>query len=330
MLNSYEYFCSKVIDLDMLNLLAQSAPTGGLWAFIDKVARTPLSVVLMFVVVCTVLRVAIHPYMLRVPPHRRSGLFTKVRALNEVLDALVYAGVFVFMLIRPFGVQVFQIPSGSMIPELKEGDFILANKAIYRYSEPVRGDIIVFRPPDRAKHQGQGEVDFIKRMIGAPGDVIEIRGGQLYRNDERVEEPYKNNPGQAQNYDWKLVKYEGSYGPWQGKFIPVMMVDSNYGKVANWGTGTAWEYAIGTIAEKTGQSNASFIDFLLVEDAEVERMNELLEAPPAAVPAGFYLMFGDNRMNSYDSRGWGLVAREDLVGRSEYIWAPISRWGKTR
>lgn len=314
----------------MLNLLAQSAPQSGLWTTIDKIARTPLSQVLIFVVVCTVFRVAIHPYLSKVPPHRRDGSFKGARAFNEVLDALVYAGVFVFMIIRPFGVQVFQIPSGSMIPELREGDFILANKAIYRYSEPNVGDIIVFRPPERAKHEGQGEVDFIKRMIGAPGDVVEIRGGELFRNGERVDEPYKNNPDQVVLYDWKLVKYEGDYEPWKGKHIPVMITDSNYGKVANWRTGTAWEYAIGTTAERTGDSNASYIDLALVPEEELDRMKELIEAPAAAVPEGFYLMFGDNRMNSYDSRGWGLVAREDLVGRSEYIWAPVSRWGKTR
>lgn len=314
----------------MLNLLAQSAPQSGLWTTIDKIARTPLSQVLIFVAVCTVLRLAIHPYLAKVPPHRRSGSFKAARGFNEVLDALVYAGVFVFMIIRPFGVQVFQIPSGSMIPELREGDFIVANKAIYRYSEPKRGDIIVFRPPERAKDEGQGEVDFIKRLIGAPGDVVEIRGGELYRNGERVEEPYKNNPGQVVPYDWKLVKYEGDYEQWQGKYLPVMLTNSNYGKVANWGTATAWEYAIGTVAKKTEKSYASYVDIPFVPEEELDRMKELIEAPPAAVPEGFYLMFGDNRTNSYDSRGWGLVAREDLVGRSEYIWAPFSRWGATR
>ena len=205
----------------MLNLLAHYPQNQGIWALVDKLARTPLSQVLMFVAVCTALRVLIHPYLAKVPPEKRVGGYPVARFLNEVLDALVYAGVFVFMIIRPFGIQAFQIPSESMVPTLLNGDFIVANKAVYRYSEPDRGDIIVFRPPDRAKNEEQGEVDFIKRLIGKPGDVIVVDDGVVFRNGERLDEPYKNEPPLGQEslaiYDWKLVHYQGSYGPWRDK-----------------------------------------------------------------------------------------------------------------
>jgi signal peptidase I len=318
----------------VLNLLAHYPQNQGIWAVVDKLARTPLSQVLMFVAVCTALRVLVHPYLTKVPPAERVGSYPFARFLNEVLDAIVYAGVFVFMVIRPFGIQAFQIPSESMEKTLLSGDFIVANKAVYRYSEPEQGDIIVFRPPERAKNADQGEVDFIKRLIGKPGDVIEVDDGVVLQNGQQLSEPYKNKPpdmdAESAIYDWKLVHYQGSYGPWRDKYIPVTITDGPYGRFANHGTNTSWEYAIGTFPEKGENSVAAYRSFDELSTEELQRMQELLEAPPAAIPPGHFLMMGDNRTNSYDSRGWGLVPRENLVGRAEFIWAPVSRWGKTR
>ena len=77
-------------------------------------------------------------------------------------------------------------------------DFIVANKAIYRYTNPKVNDIVVFRPPvtarlsaDQVDAQGEMKVDFIKRCIGTPGDLIEMKKGVLYRNGQLVDEPYK-------------------------------------------------------------------------------------------------------------------------------------------
>ena len=83
-------------------------------SFIDKLARTPLSQVLYFVAACTVVRLGLYFYLKNVVPHQRHGAYVPAKYLNEALDAVIYAGVFVFMLIRPFGVQAFKIPSGSM------------------------------------------------------------------------------------------------------------------------------------------------------------------------------------------------------------------------
>src|SRR5262249_3941137 len=114
------------------------------------------------------------------------------------LDAIIYAGVFVFMLIRPFLLQAFLIPSGSMIPTLLENDFIVANKTIYRYSDPQRGDIVVFRPPafaalpDQLDSNHEPKVDFIKRCTGIPGDLIEIHDGNLYRDGKQEPDVHKH------------------------------------------------------------------------------------------------------------------------------------------
>ncbi len=117
---------------------------------------------------------------------------------REYAEALIVA-LALAMFIRTFFVQAFKIPSGSMLPTLQIGDHLLVNKLLYgvrvpivgtrflSFFEPERGDIIVFvYPEDRDK-------DFIKRIVGVPGDVIEIRKKQLYRNGkpvDRTDEPY--------------------------------------------------------------------------------------------------------------------------------------------
>ncbi|HEX3032383.1 MAG TPA: signal peptidase I [Bacillota bacterium] len=101
----------------------------------------------------------------------------------ESLEALVIAAILA-TIIRVFLYQPFYIPSGSMEPNLKPGDRIIVNKFLYRFTEPKRGDVMVFKypkDPDR---------DFIKRVIGLPGDVVELRDSQLYINNQRVDEPY--------------------------------------------------------------------------------------------------------------------------------------------
>ena len=98
---------------------------------------------------------------------------------ESLLIALVLA-----LLIRTFVVQAFKIPTGSMRPTLLEGDRLLVNKFIYRFKEPGRGDIIVFRfPKDRKK-------DYIKRLIAKSGETVEIKNGNIYVDDQIVEDPF--------------------------------------------------------------------------------------------------------------------------------------------
>lgn len=102
---------------------------------------------------------------------------------SETLEALVLA-VILAAVIRFFLFEPFYIPSGSMEPTLMPGDRIIVNKFIYLFKEPVRGDIMVFRYPK------DPERDFIKRVIGVPGDTVEIRNSDLYINGKKVSEPY--------------------------------------------------------------------------------------------------------------------------------------------
>ncbi len=277
---------------------------------IDRLARTPLSQILILVAVITVIRLALAPYLANTAPHRRTGLYGFAKFANEFMDAIVYAGVFVFLVIRPFGVQAFRIPSESMIDTLLVNDFIVANKGIYRYSDPKVGDIVVFRPPVIAAHpsqidaDGSVKIDFIKRCVGVPGDIVEIRNGTLYRNGQEINEPYlKAKP----DWDFKLVDIR--------KVLP----DNKSGY-------NIWPLAIeGDLVNlPTGRVAEPFV----LEDTSV--MDRVRELEPVAIPPGFYLMMGDNRPGSFDGRGWGLVPRDDIIGRAEFIWFPTSRWRSLR
>lgn len=118
-----------------------------------------------------------------------------VKMIKEYTEALIIA-LLLALFIRSFVVQAFKIPSESMLQTLQVGDHLLVNKFIYGIKIPFTGrilipvseprfqDVIVFEFPVNPS------VDFIKRVIGLPGDTIELRGGALYRNGEQVAEPY--------------------------------------------------------------------------------------------------------------------------------------------
>lgn len=111
------------------------------------------------------------------------------KSMAEVVESALMAIALVFLFIRPFVVQAFFIPSPSMRPTLSEGDHILVNKFVYRFREPRLDEIIVFRAPPEASDDGT-EKDFIKRLVGLPGDVLEVKNGALYRNGKRMHEPF--------------------------------------------------------------------------------------------------------------------------------------------
>lgn len=105
------------------------------------------------------------------------------REIKEWGESIIIAFILA-MIIRTFVVQAFKIPSGSMRPTLIEGDRILVNKFIYKFKEPQRGDIVIFRYPEDTKK------DFIKRMIATGGETVEIKDGAIYVNGNLVDSPH--------------------------------------------------------------------------------------------------------------------------------------------
>ena len=101
--------------------------------------------------------------------------------LKEWVEPIVFA-IILALIIRAFFVQAFKIPTGSMLPTLIENDRVLVNKFLYRFKEPERGDIVVFRYPV------DGKRDFIKRLVALPGEEINIRDGKVWIDGKVTEE----------------------------------------------------------------------------------------------------------------------------------------------
>jgi signal peptidase I len=137
----------------------------------------------------------------------RSQGRTRVVA-REYLDPFIIAGLAAWVLIT-FVARTYYIPSASMVPTLQVGDVLLVDKFEYRFHAPREGDIVVFPPPLPSPD------DFIKRVIGLPGDTIAVRNGVVYRNGVALKEPYI---AARPNYDLQIRNYDiyvNDGGGWQ-------------------------------------------------------------------------------------------------------------------
>lgn len=181
--------------------------------------------------------------------------------------------------LRSFVVEPFRIPSGSMLPTLHLGDFILVNKFSYGIRLPIiyqkiipigspdRGDVMVFRFPEDPK------VDFIKRVVGLPGDRVRVVGRNVTINGKKLEQ--------------KLVEQGHQANDLRGGY-PTNRYLEQLGDV---------EHNI--LVRQGGRGSRGF---------------------EGVVPEGHYFVMGDNRDNSRDSRYWGFVPEQNLVGKAFLIW----------
>ena len=147
------------------------------------------------------------------PKHAPTKHRNPVTQFLGELPGLIIMAFVLALLIKTFLVQAFFIPSGSMEPTLVPGDRVLVLKVPYYFGEPDRGDIIVFEDPDPSGEPDRGLVsgffhwmfeglgvqrpdseDFIKRVVGTPGDTVSAKDGQVYVNGEAIEEPYLTQP----------------------------------------------------------------------------------------------------------------------------------------
>lgn len=161
---------------------------------------------------------------------------------KDILEAVVLAVVLAIVL-RLFILEPFYIPSGSMEPTLFENDRIIVSKLNYRFTEPQRGDVIVFKYPlDTSKN-------YVKRLIALGGETVEIQDSVIYVDGSPISEDY----------------------------LPAGLRFANYG--------------------------------------------------PFEVPADTYFMMGDNRNNSSDSREWGIVVEDLIIGKAVLLYWPPGRVG---
>jgi signal peptidase I len=209
--------------------------------------------------------------------------------------------ILIVFFLRSFLVEPFKIPSSSMVPTLLVGDFILVNKFTYGIRLPVvnkkivelgspeRGDVMVFRYPD------DPSLDYIKRVVGVPGDRIEYRGKRLTVNDAAV--PLR----QIDDYLSKeRVQFSRRFVETLGKTEHEILLEDD--APAMGGPGRAFPFA-GNCNYNTG-------------------------GLACTVPPGHYFMMGDNRDNSSDSRVWGFVPDENIVGKAFFIWLNLNELGR--
>jgi signal peptidase I len=154
--------------------------------------------------VCLILAMTTVRMSLSVAERRVPAPSRVARTTGEFLEVGIVALTVVFLVIRPFVAQAFYIPSSSMRPTLREDDRIIVNKLSYWLGQPARHDVVVFRAPREALAAESGgangaaaasesageETDYIKRVIGLPGDLIEVHHGVVYVNGQAQSEPY--------------------------------------------------------------------------------------------------------------------------------------------
>ncbi|AJK45527.1 signal peptidase I [Burkholderia plantarii] len=200
--------------------------------------------------------------------------------------------------VRSFVVEPFKIPSGSMVPTLLVGDFILVNKFEYGLRLPIgnqkitqgsplsRGDVVVFRYPK------DESVDYIKRVIGLPGDTVQYLDKKLTINGQPVPEtPLPD------FFDEERMNYAKQYEE---------TID-----------GTRKNAILNNPAVPPFVMGA--YDFPYKNNCTYNEHGVICKVPP-----GHYFMMGDNRDNSADSRYWGFVPDSDIVGRAFFIWMNFS------
>jgi|SRR3989344_5806736 len=175
----------------------------------------------------------------------KPGLKAHIIDLFQTLVVFAAIGTAIYWLVA----QPHKVSGSSMFPNFKDGDYIITDKVTYRFSEPVRGDIVVFKNP-RDETQ-----DFIKRIMGVPGDKVRVQGGSVYLNGTKLTEPYIENT---------IVTNPGSF---------------------------------------------------------------IREGSEITVQSGYYLVFGDNRPHSSDSREWGFITKQEIIGKVFFRYWPAGTVG---
>jgi signal peptidase I len=218
--------------------------------------------------------------------------------------------------IRAFLVEPFQIPTGSMIPTLQIGDHIFVNKLAYgfriplvnwhlaKWADPERGDIVIFPYPVPGPDQGK---DYIKRIVGLPGDRLHLDDNVLVINGQRVE----------------VTPFTTGI-PCMDSTPPKIRCDT---QIETLGTHTILTQhqddascAYRGSCDSTWPARTRPTCFGMSPCLYFGAGDQNPDWPDVVIPEGHYLMMGDNRDNSSDGRYWGLVSRSDILGKAMFIW----------
>lgn len=231
-------------------------------------------------------------FLIRVVVSHTADLCEATRdSVCALLSDLIAVVAIVYFLLRPFVIQTFFIPSGSMMPTMRENDRILVNSFICRFRPPRRGEIAVFYPPPAAAESLE-EVErpegYVKRVVGLPGERLRTdRDGVVYVDGRLLREPYVAPESRASYlFPEDLLGRDRSPGHRVLK----------------------------------GELGQTFELDVIPSPEHPDRLE-------AITRSGQYWMLGDNRAHSRDGHKWGFVSREAFVGRAIFVFWPPHRFG---
>jgi len=231
---------------------------------------------------------------------------TKAVQVRPAVWSSVWPAFFVLLLVpfwiksgMPFPMRAYYLPSGSMENTFQINDRILSNKTVLWFRQPRDGDILLFHFPKAAlalNPTGWAQTEYIKRCIGIPGEVVEVKNGVLFRNGRAVPEPFVK---------WDLPGGEGKYDlkVWHAR---VYERDRDAQ-----GIPAGWQLCPDGLVNGSG----SPVDPAVLESAKSE-----------PIPSGCYLLLGDNRANSMDSHYLGFVTPDLMTGRVMGIFWPPNHY----
>ncbi len=261
------------------------------------------------------------------------------RTISETCDTINFVLILAFLLIRPFVAQAFYIPSESMESTLLVKDRLIVDKLSYRFVPINRHDVVVFEAPPNATSEHKEGIDFIKRLIGEPGDTIQVKEAKLTIDGEEKSESTGEDAHSYLRQQLSLVTDDSI------KFFPDHILIN--GKISM----TPEE-----IASKLGRAGAKIVitPGQTLRNGEVQNEPYTREDPsynfpslPGSdngsfrvdnpesngsykVPAGDVFMMGDNRNRSADSHIWGPLDKTRIVGKARLVFWPLNRIGVIR
>ena len=276
---------------------------------------------------------------------------------------IVISAFIIAMLIRTFIAEPFKIPTGSMEPTLhgdpRHGDRIFANKFIYRFKEPERGDVVVFTTKGIPGLDPKKK-NYIKRLVAFPGETIEIKNNNIYINGRRISDKniaknaYENSRPVIQilSLHKNKIKIPDLFFligvPDTGRYYLLNKIF--YPDLGEMKYGDKFDYDVLGIEYVEGyepsdkifiadggqvvkiRDNSLYVDGKVIEDDKDPYNIYILigqygmAGEKITVPEDYYFVLGDNSGNSKDSRYWGFVPAKNLKGEAMFIWWPYKRW----
>lgn len=247
--------------------------------------------------------------------------------------ASLFPVLFVVFVIRSFMYEPFQIPSGSMMPTLLVGDFILVEKYAYGIKDPItnttlietgkpqRGDVVVFKYPQDT------QVDFIKRVVGLPGDRIVYQADTkqllIYPACDSSTIDCQNNKALDLHYspvktsEWKQIFSQTGTN---------FYTDEQYKSISGELDNSVLAFDLKDREETLGDEAHKILLFPRIIHGNRDFYKQASQpAGQWVVPEGQYFVMGDNRDNSEDSRFWGFVPEKNLVGKAVFIWMSFEK-----